>query len=71
MAKPTPGSRWDKRRLVTLPDLCNEPPDDAKLAMEIARQRAKEVLNVVNWQLSTLPVSAVSRPRLDDLTGSA
>ena len=23
--------------------------------MVIARQRAKEVLNVVNWQLSTLP----------------
>ncbi|HXU92924.1 MAG TPA: hypothetical protein VFP33_04645 [Gallionella sp.] len=23
--------------------------------MEIARHRAKEVLNVVNWQLSTLP----------------
>jgi hypothetical protein len=55
MAKPTPGSRWDKRRLVTLPDLSDEPPDDAELAMEIARQRAKEVLNVVNWQLSTLP----------------
>ena len=54
MTKRAPGSQWDKRRLATLPDLSDEPPD-AELAMEIARQRAREVLNVVNWQLSTLP----------------
>ena len=47
----SPGSQWDKRQQATLPDLSDapEPPE------EIARQRAKEVLNVVNWQLSTLP----------------
>ena len=56
MTKRAPGSQWDKRRLATLPDLSDEPPS-AELAMEIARHRAKEVLNVVNWQLSTLPTS--------------
>lgn len=50
------GSRWDKRRPATLPDLSDEPaPDDTELAIEITRQHATEVLNVVNWQLSTLP----------------